>query len=231
MSSTLSRRERLRAQTIAEIKEHALAQIAGGGTAALSLNAIAKAMGMSGPALYRYYSSREELLGDVVADGYRRVTEHLQQTAAAAAERTPADRLAALAAAYREWALEHPHQYAMLFGIRPASYADSAEAISEIQGAMDAVLDVLTDIAAGHATGTDSPAPLDRQLTRWIADRGGDAEIPPRLLQLGVLTWTRLHGIIGLELAGILTDMDLDATLLIEAELAAIVTAASGPAS
>ncbi|MBV9196372.1 MAG: helix-turn-helix transcriptional regulator, partial [Solirubrobacterales bacterium] len=55
-----SRRERLRAQTLAEIREHAYAQIAQGGPAALSLNGIAKAMGMSGPALYRYFSSRDE---------------------------------------------------------------------------------------------------------------------------------------------------------------------------
>src|SRR5439155_13755155 len=51
-STTPSRRERLRAQTLAEIREHAYAQIAQGGPTALSLNGIAKAMGMSGPALY-----------------------------------------------------------------------------------------------------------------------------------------------------------------------------------
>jgi hypothetical protein len=44
-----SRRERLRAQTLTEILEHGLAQIADGGPSALSLIGIAKAMGMSGP--------------------------------------------------------------------------------------------------------------------------------------------------------------------------------------
>jgi AcrR family transcriptional regulator len=64
MSSTPAptRRERVRLQTLDEIKQHAIQQVAAGGPSALSLNAIAKAMGMSGPAIYRYFASREQLL-------------------------------------------------------------------------------------------------------------------------------------------------------------------------
>ena len=225
MTTTPSRRERLRAQTIAEIKEHALAQIATGGTATLSLNGIAKAMGMSGPALYRYYASREELLGDLVAEGYRELTALLRETAAAASRRTPANRLAALATAYRGWALEHPHRYMMLFGIRPPSYADSEETIDEMQGSMDTVLAVLGEIAGAASAGSEDP--LGRQLDAWITRRSGETDAGADVLRLGVLTWTRLHGIVGLELAGILGDMGLDGGLLVEAEVAALVAAAS----
>ena len=49
------------------------------------------------------------------------------------------------------------------------------------------------------------------------------------VLKLGVLTWSRLHGIVSLELAGILGDMGLDAGLLVQAEIDDVVaTAASG---
>ncbi|CAM5618965.1 TetR/AcrR family transcriptional regulator [Streptomyces violaceorubidus] len=47
---TSTPRERYRTQVRAEIKEHAWEQIATAGASALSLNAIAKRMGMSGPA-------------------------------------------------------------------------------------------------------------------------------------------------------------------------------------
>ncbi|MFD7945124.1 TetR family transcriptional regulator, partial [Streptomyces sp. NPDC059744] len=47
-------RARYREQTRSEIKEAALRQLAEGGVAALALTRIAKDMGLSGPALYRY---------------------------------------------------------------------------------------------------------------------------------------------------------------------------------
>ncbi|MFE4211033.1 TetR/AcrR family transcriptional regulator, partial [Streptomyces goshikiensis] len=55
-------RERYRQQVREEVKEKAWQQIAGSGASALSLNAIAKQMGMSGPALYRYFANRDELI-------------------------------------------------------------------------------------------------------------------------------------------------------------------------
>ena len=81
-----TRRERLRAQTLAEIREHALAQLAQGGPEALSLNAIARTMRMSGPALYRYFASREDLLVALVTDSY----DDLASAVEAAAEDLPA---------------------------------------------------------------------------------------------------------------------------------------------
>lgn len=61
-------RERYRAQMQAEIKQRAWEQIASTGVAALSLKAIAKQMGMSGPALYRYFPSRDELITALISD-------------------------------------------------------------------------------------------------------------------------------------------------------------------
>ncbi|WP_143673003.1 TetR family transcriptional regulator, partial [Streptomyces sp. b94] len=55
-SDAATPRERYRAQVRAEIKQHAWEQIATAGASALSLNAIAKRMGVSGPALYRYFA-------------------------------------------------------------------------------------------------------------------------------------------------------------------------------
>lgn len=208
-----TRRERLRRQSLDEIKAHALEQVAEGGARALSLNAIAKAMGMSGPGIYRYFESRDALLATLVTDGYRDLT--------AALEAAP-PRLEEVGRAYRGWALAHPRRYELLFGVRPEGFADTEEAIATVHGGMLVLLRVL-----GGLAGTESAAPrdaLDEQLVAW-ARRRGDGAAPPLVLRLGVLTWTRLHGIVSLELAGVFAAMEIDAGLLCEAELRDVVSA------
>jgi AcrR family transcriptional regulator len=240
----LTRRERVRRQTLDEIRQHALAQVAEGGPSALSLNAIAKAMGMSGPAIYRYYASRDDLLAALVTDGYAELAAVVRDAAAAGARRAPARRLADVAEAYRRWAVANPYRYELLFGVRPEGYADPTEAIAAIQPGMQVILELIGEIASGAASaasgaasaasgaasataGAPAPPPrrsLDAQLRRWAQSRGVDG--PPSVLLLGVLAWTRLHGIVGLELAGITRDMGLDAALLVQAEVDDIVAAA-----
>jgi AcrR family transcriptional regulator len=226
---TLTRRERIRLQTLGEIRQHALAQVADGGVAALSLKAIAKSMGMSGPAIYRYYGSRDALLAALITDGYGELADTVQQAAAAAVRRAPSRRLVAVGEAYRAWALANPYRYALLFSVRPPTYSDPTEAIAAIQPAMVVLLELLGEIAGA----ADAPAPggkLEGQLLRWAGTRDVSTDATtPLVLKLGVLTWSRLHGIVSLELAGILKDMGLDAGLLVRAELDDVVAAAAVP--
>ncbi len=231
----LTRRERVRLQTLAEIRQHALAQVADGGGSALSLNAIAKAMGMSGPAIYRHYASREELLAALVTDGYGELAEVVRAAAATGARRAPARRLAQVAQAYRAWALENPYRYELLFSVRPEGYSDPNEAIAAIQPAMVVLLELIDEIA-DETTPPPQDGKLDAQLLRWASARAeedgapgsgaGDEQPSPLVLRLSVLLWTRIHGILGLELAGVVSDMGLDGGLLVQAELDAVVAAA-----
>ena len=226
-----SRRERIRAQTLEEIKQHAIDQVAEGGSTALSLNAIAKAMGMSGPAIYRYFDSREDLLAALVTDGYRELGEVAQAAVAGSGRAGPARRLARAAEAYRAWALANPYRYELLFSIRPEGYADPEEAKAAIEPAMTVLVELIGSLASRPATAA-APAPprqsrdLEAQLRAWAAkEEGRQATSSSQVLLLAVLIWTRLHGIISLELAGILADMELDAGLLVQAEVDAIVAA------
>lgn len=124
---------------------------------------------------------------------------------------------------------------------RPPGYADPSEAIAAIQPGMLVLLELIGEIAADSARSGPAEAGaggrLDRQLRQWSSVReldaapgtGGEQSAPPpAVLRLGVLTWTRVHGIVTLELAGILDDMGLDAGLLVEAELDGVVAAAAG---
>ena len=65
-----SRRERNRIATLAEIKATARAQMAERGAAALSLREVARQMGMSSAAIYRYFANRDELVTALIVDAY-----------------------------------------------------------------------------------------------------------------------------------------------------------------
>lgn len=220
-SSTPTRRERLRAQTLTELKQHALDQVAEGGPEAVSLSAIARAMGMSGPGLYRYFASREDLLAALVVDSYGALADTLEAAAEVARRRAPVARFRAVAAAYRDWALAHPHRYRLVSASPYGSGRIAPEAtVPAAHRNMLVLLDAIA-AAAGPPVSADAatPSALDRQLERWGRSRPGDREMPPSVLRLGLLTWTRLHGVVSLEIEGVFASMEIDPALLFKAEV------------
>ncbi|MYX15724.1 TetR family transcriptional regulator [Streptomyces sp. SID8374] len=200
-------RERYRAQVRTEIKEHAWEQIATAGASALSLNAIAKQMGVSGPALYRYFAGRDELITELIRDAYRSLADTLRTAAAEGAD------LSGLAHVLRGWALEDPHRYFLLYGTPVPGYhaPDDTTAISsEI---MATLLDACVPL-----TQQAQEAPFAAHLAKhrgWA----GDHPAPPAALHLAMSFWTRMHGVLSLELAGHFTGMRFDPEQLFAAEL------------
>jgi AcrR family transcriptional regulator len=69
---------------------------------------------MASSAMYRYFTSRDELLTALIVEGYDAMGE-VAETAAASGG-TPARRFRAVCRAVRGWALDHPHEYALLYG-------------------------------------------------------------------------------------------------------------------
>ncbi|WP_105973209.1 TetR/AcrR family transcriptional regulator [Streptomyces geranii] len=203
-------RERYRAQVRTEIKERAWEQIATAGASALSLNAVAKQMGMSGPALYRYFAGRDELISELIRDAYRSLADAFR----AAAE--PAPDPAALARALRAWALADPQRYFLVYGTPVPGY----HAPSDVTGIASEIMTTLLDACA-----TLPPAgprtPFDAHIEDhrlWAAGHPA----PPAVLRRALTCWTRLHGVLSLELAGHFTGMEFDPALLFEAELDAL---------
>ena len=140
-------RQRYRAQVRGEVKQAALRQLAQSGPAGLSVSAISKELGVSGPALYRYFASRDELLTELVIDAYHDLAEALRDAAGQAAGREPLARLEALARAYRSWAVAQPHRYRLLFGPPLPGYdAHTYRLVDAGQAAMNLLLDVLREL-------------------------------------------------------------------------------------
>lgn len=205
---TSTPRERYRTQVRAEIKEHAWEQIATAGASALSLNAIAKRMGMSGPALYRYFDGRDELITELIRDAYRSQADTFRAAAESGAD------LAGLAHALRAWALDDPQRYFLIHGTPVPGY-HAPDDITEIAAeTMTVIVDACAALPSPGGTAGAFDAHLDDH-RQWA----GGHPAPAPALHRALSFWSRLHGVLSLELAGQFTGMGFDPALLFEAEL------------
>ncbi|UMO99772.1 TetR/AcrR family transcriptional regulator [Amycolatopsis sp. EV170708-02-1] len=202
-----SPRERYRDQVRTEIKQHAWEQIATAGVPALSLNAIAKQVGMSGPALYRYFASRDDLITALIRDAYRSLADTVRAAFDGGAD------LAGLAVTIRDWARSDPQRYFLIYGTPVPGY-HAPEDTTAISREVMAVL-----LEACRAIPVDGPkTPFDKHLDDH-RDWAGDDPAPSATLHRALAFWTRLHGVLSLELAGHFTGMKFDPELLISDEL------------
>lgn len=219
---TATRRERLRAQTREEAKAAALRQIAVAGPQSLSLNAIGKELGMSGPALYRYFAGRDELLTELISDGYHDLADAVEAAGEAAAGAEPADRIRALTRAYREWALAQPHRYLLLFGTPVPGYSAPAHTVEAASRTLSAFLEPIAALSPDSRA-----AALEDQFAASLAGRDPKHTWSGPVLRIGVTGWTRMHGVVSLEVEGHFTLMGFDPGLLFEAEIESLIAEAT----
>ncbi|MEU7065732.1 TetR/AcrR family transcriptional regulator [Streptomyces sp. NPDC046161] len=220
-ASAKTPRERYREQVREEVKEKAWQQIAGSGASALSLNAIAKQMGMSGPALYRYFANRDELITELIRDAYRSLADAFADASSGSERAGGGPDLATLARALRRWALEDPHRYFLVYGTPVPGYHAPQDITAIASEMMSALLDACA--AAGPRPGSAPQARAFEDHLTGHRDWAGDhPDAPTPDLRLALAFWSRLHGVLSLELAGHFTGMGLDPDLLFESELGSL---------
>ncbi|WP_454295591.1 TetR/AcrR family transcriptional regulator [Salana multivorans] len=115
-------RDRARERTLGEIRAIAWRHLEEQGAAALSLRAVARELGVVSSAIYRYVPSRDDLLTDLIVEGY----EDLGAAAAAAlaavdaegaeAAASPRERWLAVGRGVLEWARSRPAAWSLLYG-------------------------------------------------------------------------------------------------------------------
>ncbi len=198
--SPLTRREERRANTIQEIKDLAWQQMASSGPGSLSLRQIARQMRMSSPAIFRYFPNREALLEALTADAFQSQNEALLGSQQAQAGGPAKDRLAALAKASRRWALDHPTQYLLIYGAPAPGYRPDWASLAPLAGQGLLIFIELFSALPGAAHVELLPPDLERHLAELIAARG--YPVAPPALYSAIVTWSRLHGLVSLELIG-----------------------------
>lgn len=210
-----SPRARYRDEVRGQIKRLAERQLAEVGPAGLSISAIAREFGLSGPALYRYFASRDALLSELVADAYADLADALSRVAReAGAGSTPLERVIS---EYRAWALAHPHRYRLLYQPPVPGFDPNEPAL--VRAAARSMTILLETLAAADEAGSRSTVPgaLASAFAGWAAQFEVDAS--PETILRGVLMWSRLHGFVSLEIAGNFALMAPDAEALFAVEL------------
>lgn len=134
--------------------------------------------------------------------------------------RAPRARVRLLVAAYRDWALRHRRRYGMLFAERAP---DDAPAQPAGQTPLDQAMALLIDllVAIQNTTPADSRTgdrTLDEQLRQWARSQDRP-DTTPRAATAAIQIWTRIHGIVSLELTGIFENRTIDAQRLIDLEI------------
>ena len=215
-SPPTSRRIRLREQTSAEIKEIALKLMADGGPDAISLRAIARAMGMTAGAIYSYFPTRDHLITTLIGDVYESVVQAAESARDAIPETDPGGRIMAWAQAVRTWALANPEGFRLIYGDPVPGYEPP-----ENGPAKDAELRACTGLIGLVAAAWPSAGArgMDNRRYDWsdfdphLVDHAREhfPDLPPNAIALTLRVWGRMHGLMALEIYGHLRALVHDA--------------------
>ncbi|TCP48479.1 TetR family transcriptional regulator [Tamaricihabitans halophyticus] len=197
-----SRRDRLRQATLADIHAAARKLLTTGGSAAVTINAVAREVGMSGPALYHYFTGHDELVGAVTTEFFRELSEAMEGARDAQPAGDVDRRLLATCRGMRAWAIAHPAEFGWIFA-SPAQLRDCPDAtrLAAVHRFEQIFLDqvvVLWQQRPFEVPELDELAPSMRaQLTDYVTTI--ESRLPPAAAHVYLTCWIRLYGLLCME--------------------------------
>lgn len=198
-----TRRERQRAATQAEIRETARKLLIASGPEAMSISAVARRIGLSGPAIYRYYASRDELVGAVIADLFAELAQAVERARDDLGDAEPGERLLVMSRAMRAWAIGHAAEFRLVFAVPIAEGNRQPDSERQRAGeAFDQVL--LNEFEALWQSRPFAVPELDRlapSLRRQVLDYAERRRtpLPPAAVHVFLTCWIRLYGLLVME--------------------------------
>ncbi|MDN5767433.1 MAG: TetR/AcrR family transcriptional regulator [Humibacillus sp.] len=160
------RREQIEGEILRVAREH----LALHGAAALSLRAIARDLGMVSSGIYRYVESRDDLLTRLIIDSYRSLADAVFAAHDAVDANDLDRRWATIGFALRQWALDQPHDFALIYGSPVPDYQAPADRTAEAGTAvLGLLLRLLQDAHDQHRL-----TPVDEALDRALDDESLD---------------------------------------------------------
>lgn len=150
----------------AALIEAGLAALEKGDEAGFSLRAVAREVGVSANAAYRHFASKDDLLGALAAEGFRRFAA--QQAAAAQTAPSIREMQSATAKAYVAFAQAHPALFRLMFG--RFLYASSSE---DLKAAAASAFQLLLQASAQQAgVAPDSEQAMMTAIANWSMVHG-----------------------------------------------------------
>ena len=196
-------RQRAREELTAAIKEEARVQLAAEGASALSLRAVARALGMVSSAVYRYFPSRDDLLTALIVDAYDAVGA-MAEAADHAAGPAPEARWMAVCRSIRAWARAHPHEYALVYGSPVPGYRAPETTIAPATRVTQVLIGIVRDATGGRTLAPVDPRPVPAALADQLRSVAETVmpELSPAEILRAVTAWTQVFGLISFELFG-----------------------------
>ncbi|WP_025274208.1 TetR/AcrR family transcriptional regulator [Haloglycomyces albus] len=155
----MTRRERLRAETIATIKDVARRQLHERGVDGISLRGIAREMRMSPAAIYRYFDGREALVRALYCDVFDDLNERTRRAMIAVGD-DPYGRMRQWVRVYREWALGSKSEFELSLYV-------STEFGNPMLGMRDREFDSLDDLDPVTAKTVEHAWMCGQEYARW----------------------------------------------------------------
>ncbi len=178
-------------------------QIAREGAPALSLRAIARALGIAAPSIYNYFADRDELVTTLILEAYASFGDRQMEAFESVSPQDSRAKLYAIGLAYRNWAVEYPERYHLIFGTPIPGYAAPRERISQVATrSLTALQNVVEEFAR---SGQMKEAALS------LAES--------ELAEIAVLIWTRVHGLVSVIISNNLPPICNDGDKLFQHEM------------
>lgn len=222
----MTRRERIRDATLQEIKDVAREHLRAHGPSGISLRGIARVIGMTAPALYRYFASLDALLAAMIESYTNEMCDVMEEARDEVDSGDIAGRLVAVSRAFRQWSLEHRAEFTMVYGAPVPGFSRPEE--GGVHEAAARLGRIFFSLFAELWQRQPFPVPADdeippelrRQLEAFAAECGTDeVDLPVGVIRLYVAAWIRLYGMVAMEVFGHLDFVAEDAEPLFEAEL------------
>jgi AcrR family transcriptional regulator len=227
-----TRRERVRAATVQEIKATARRLLVERGPESVTLRAIAREMGMTAPALYRYFASHDDLLRAVIADVYDELADALEAARDVVPEDEPGERLLVMARAFRTWSVDHRREFGLVFATPIPVAVDAPSPLDKAGSRFGAAfIGAFFELFKREPFPVRSDAELPPALRDQLADyrdllcrQIGDQvlKLPLGSFETFLACWVQLYGFVALEVFDHLTFALVDAEPAFEANLRTI---------
>jgi len=184
------------------IKETAWRQIAEYGAPALSLRAIARELNITAPSIYNYYPSRDALVTALIVDAYNSLADAQEASVKNLAAAQLSERLSELGHAYRQWAVTYPQRYQLIFGTPiPHYHALEDATIPAARRALVPLITVIQDISSAGHLRTERLAPMTAKMEAMLISWQEIEDISDlEVLYLSLIIWSRVHGLMMLEI-------------------------------
>ena len=199
-----SRKEKQREATIQEIKDLAWEQMKENGPASLSMRRIMSDMKMSSAAIFRYFSNRDALLDALTEDAFQSQNQMLQDTYDQSVSAPVRQRFKEMGLAYRNWGVENPVRYMLLYGTPiPGYQPDWVKLIPKTGKGLTLLCELVAQAVQTQNIQHFTPA-LDPQLSQGLIKilKTREMDFSPEIFYTALSIWSRLHGMTSLEIIG-----------------------------